>query len=183
MADYQTRAGGSPNAAGDYASTDGVTVRGAGVASDPITTNQKFSSAHPFLVSLKPLKAGGAILPGAPVRLASLNSLITANATTAAGSNTIGLETKAAAEEGDDVEFVSSGLVELTAAQWDAVVQGESGGLIAGDAYFLNDNGAQKPLITTAPVTGGHFIVQIGIALSPTVMLVQNGPKQLIAGG
>ncbi len=189
MADYQSRAGGSPNEASDYTSADQVTVFGSGTASDPLRTGDVFTTAGAFLHSTPfdattgAIVAGEAILPGAPVRVHLATLLNAGLATGETDSAVVGLEILEAVEAGDPVRWIAAGALELTAAQWDAVVQGGSGGLVPGTAYFVNDNGSQKALRATRPTAGGHFVVQVGIALTSTVMLVQSGPSQLIAGG
>lgn len=72
-----------------------------------------------------------------------------------------------------------SGLVTLTPEEWDAVTGG-SGGLLAGSTYFVSDS-IPGQITFSRPTTPGHFVTQIGLALSPTDLLVQIGPAEGIA--
>jgi hypothetical protein len=66
------------------------------------------------------------------------------------------------------VQFADT--VTLTTAQWDAVA-GTSGGLTAGQMYWLSDT---VVLITsTAPSTVGDTVFRIGLAVSSTQMLLR----------
>jgi hypothetical protein len=59
----------------------------------------------------------------------------------------------------------------LTTAEWD-VITGQTGGLTLDAPYYLSSATAGK-LTTTAPVGGGTFKTPVGIALSPTTMMIQ----------
>ena len=63
--------------------------------------------------------------------------------------------------------FITGGIVTATTAQWDAVVTGESGGLVAGSDYFLDPANLGK-LTATPPTTSGQCNTFIGTALSTT---------------
>jgi hypothetical protein len=76
------------------------------------------------------------------------------------------------------VEF--SGVVSLTQAEWDAVIQSApGGGLTRGTIYFLaSDFSAEAGrLSATAPSLSGDFVLPLGIALSSTDLLVQIGTR------
>lgn len=64
----------------------------------------------------------------------------------------------------------SSGILTLTTAQWD-VVTGASGGLTRGSVYYLSlvTNGR---ITATRPSTTGQLVSRVGVALSPTAMLL-----------
>lgn len=64
-----------------------------------------------------------------------------------------------------------SGIITLTTAQWDAIA-GTTGGLAFGVRYYLSPTTAGS-LTSTAPSTVGQYVVQIGMALSTTEMIVE----------
>jgi len=64
------------------------------------------------------------------------------------------------------------GVLTLTTAQWDVITSG-SGGLTRGVPYYLSSGFREGQLTTTPPSAGGTFVVQVGVALSPTDMLIQ----------
>lgn len=78
-------------------------------------------------------------------------------------------------------QIVQSGLLTLTLARWNAVTGAEAGGLVAGSYYYLSDATPGK-LTTTAPVTTGHFVIRVGLAITPTTMSVQIGFPVVNAG-
>jgi hypothetical protein len=65
------------------------------------------------------------------------------------------------------------GVLTLTTAEWDTVTGG-SGGLAAQTVYYL-DPTTPGQLTTATPSTPGQFVVIVGIALSPTDLLVRIG--------
>jgi len=62
--------------------------------------------------------------------------------------------------------IITDGVLTATTGQWDAVTGG-SGGLTAGSIYYLDPDTAGM-LTTTAPTTGGDYVVRVGKALSTT---------------
>jgi hypothetical protein len=64
-----------------------------------------------------------------------------------------------------------------TTGEWDTVTGG-SGGLTAGAQYYLSDTTAGR-LTTTPPSTTGRYVVNVGRALSTTVMLINQ--NQIVA--
>lgn len=65
-----------------------------------------------------------------------------------------------------------SGPLTLTTAQWDAITGG-SGGLTTSDAYYLAVGGtADGRLTVTRPSGSGDAIVQVGVALNRTTLLL-----------
>jgi hypothetical protein len=58
-----------------------------------------------------------------------------------------------------------------TTGQWDAVTGG-SGGLVANTVYYLDAATAGK-LTATAPTTAGQYVVEVGMALSTTELLIK----------
>lgn len=89
------------------------------------------------------------------------------------------------AHNGDGtVEVTTSGILTLTTAQWDTVT-GDSGGLLPGVAYYVSpdrDAITGLPALTqTPPVAAGAYRVQVGVALTPLVMLVTpRAPYQVL---
>lgn len=95
-----------------------------------------------------------------------------AEATAFATSLVVGFATRATPAVADTQQVPqSAGPLTLTVAEWTAITE-EAGALVEGDAYYLSAANPGK-ITHTAPVAGGSFVVQVGIALSPTVLLVQ----------
>lgn len=72
--------------------------------------------------------------------------------------------------EGRRVRVKNAGPVDLSAAEWAGVVSSDSGALVAGARYFLSQGTAGK-ITRTEPESG--LVVQIGVALSTTCLLLQ----------
>jgi hypothetical protein len=72
------------------------------------------------------------------------------------------------------ISAAASGLIQtdgvLTASTgaWDAVT-GDTGGLTPGAAYYLSE-ATPGGLTTTAPTSGGDFVVRVGLAISATAL-------------
>ncbi len=66
--------------------------------------------------------------------------------------------------------IVNAGFIEL--ADWTLVTGTVS--LVYGAQYFL-DNVTAGKMITTAPVTSGHYVVPLGVALSATLFSINIG--------
>jgi len=80
---------------------------------------------------------------------------------------------------GDAVVTQFHGVLTLTAAEWD-VVTTQTGGLTAGAVYYLSVGFHEGELTTSQSTTPGDFITQVGIALSPTDMLVQISATRVV---
>lgn len=76
------------------------------------------------------------------------------------------------AVDGDRALVQFAGPLTLTTAEWDAITGG-TGGLTEGP-YYLDEVTAGR-ITTTPPVTLNNFVVQIGIATSPTDLMIQLG--------
>lgn len=76
------------------------------------------------------------------------------------------------AVDGERALVQFAGPLTLTTAEWDAITGG-SGGLTLGP-YYLDAASAGK-LTTTSPSFDGTFVVQVGIATSPTDFIIQLG--------
>jgi hypothetical protein len=117
---------------------------------------------------------GGTYPIGAALYVSGGN-YVPAIATSLAASSVVGLSPIAngGADE-EQIPVVTAGELTLTTAEWDAIVTGESGGLTTGSYYYLS--GATAGFLTTEPpVPDGQWVLKIGLALSPTTMLVQIG--------
>lgn len=109
--------------------------------------------------------------PVSPLSLAGQVGTAFAGSITKAASS--GIAT-APATAGHPVNIQYAGPVTLTTEEWDAVT-GESGGLQPGSTYYVSDT-TPGQITFVRPTTTGHFVTQVGIALSTTDLLVQVGP-------
>jgi hypothetical protein len=66
------------------------------------------------------------------------------------------------------VQYV--GPLTLTAEQWDAVTS--TGGLVTNARYFVSENVPGR-ITTTRPTGGSSLVTYVGIALSPTTLMIQ----------
>ena len=118
------------------------------------------------------LPAGGTVTPD------PLTTPQVVESSSAAGnlgqSTCSGLLAVAALADAVNCVYTPFGLVGLATWQWDLAVVGESGGLTPGDLYYVSDTESGM-LTNTAPVTVGHFVTPVGIALSPTLMVLNPG--------
>lgn len=73
---------------------------------------------------------------------------------------------------GNDVVCQFQGVLTLTTEEWDAITT-LSGGLTPGAVYYLSPGFREGQLSSTKPTSGGDFVTQVGIALSPTDMMIQ----------
>jgi hypothetical protein len=74
--------------------------------------------------------------------------------------------------EGQSVQIISFGPLEATTDQWDTVTGGK-GGLVTASPYYVGTTAGT--LTTDVLSTPGMRVATVGIALSPTVMMVQIG--------
>lgn len=63
---------------------------------------------------------------------------------------------------------LTSGPIELTTAEWDALT-GQVGGLTPGSVYYLSPSTAGE-IQTTPPAVTGQFSVKVGKAVTPTIL-------------
>ncbi len=107
---------------------------------------------------------------GSPLYASAANAANLAKGDVIGTGHVIGLAVRfAAANEPVLARF--AGPLELTTDEWDARVTGAEGGLTPGSTYYLSAANAGK-LVTTVPVATGNVGVQVGIALSTTVLNV-----------
>lgn len=115
----------------------------------------------------------GAFPPGTPL-YQSTGAPSTVNPARSNGAGTafcVGLA-RSPGVPGSRVITQFAGPLELTVAEWDAIVTGGSGGLIDGQPYYLS-SAADGKLVTTKPVATGTFQTLVGIGLSATTLMVQ----------
>jgi len=112
----------------------------------------------------------GALVIGTPVYMTAADHCDKAKADAVGTVNVVGLMQPTSTATSTTGFVQTSGILTATTAQWDAVA-GTTGGLTFNTFYYLS--AATDGLITsTAPSTAGQFIVQIGIALSTTELLI-----------
>lgn len=108
---------------------------------------------------------------GVPVYMAGANTVDAAQANSFTTSSVVGLSLDASPAPGNTVRVRTSGFMELTTGQWDAIA-GTSGGLAPGTEYFLSQSSAGQLVGSTFAIA---LRVRIGVALSSTVMILQIG--------
>jgi len=108
------------------------------------------------------------IVIGAPVYPDGNGSVDLAQADASGTIEVLGLvrETSIAASASGYIQ--TDGILVATTGQWDAIT-GLTGGLVAGDVYWLSDATAGK-LTSTAPTTAGKYVIRVGKGLSTTEM-------------
>lgn len=108
------------------------------------------------------------IVIGAPVYPDGNGSVDLAQANASGTVEVLGLvqETSIAASASGYIQ--TDGILVATTGQWDAIT-GLTGGLVAGDVYWLDAATAGK-LTSTAPTSAGQYVVRVGKGLSTTEM-------------
>ena len=107
----------------------------------------------------------GTIVIGTPVYPSSATQVDKAGAAAAGTRRVLGLMQSVSTASGVSGFVQTDGVLTASTAQWDAVA-GTTGGLAAGTVYYLS---ATAGLLTaTAPSTSGHYVCEVGMALSPT---------------
>lgn len=115
------------------------------------------------------LTADAALIAGQIVYPSSASHINKAKADSATTAKPIGLAT-AAISNGAVGGVQTDGVLTLTTTEWDALM-GTTGGLTANTIYYLS--AATAGLGTaTAPTTVGHYVVQIGEAISTTELKI-----------
>jgi hypothetical protein len=97
--------------------------------------------------------------------------LSTAAGPTVDDATACGLLTRAILVAGSACRWLPSGPLSLTTNQWDLVVTGEIGGLTPGDWYYVSDV-TPGFLQNTPPTVPAHFVAPVGVAISPTTLLI-----------
>lgn len=115
----------------------------------------------------------GAIVIGAPVYVSGAGSVDLAQADASGTKKVLGLVREASVAAAASGEIQTNGILVATTTQWDAVA-GTTGGLTAGECYYLSAAAAGE-LTETAPTAVGEFVVPVGYALSTTEMRIDPG--------
>jgi len=126
--------------------------------------------------NIKQSVASGAITIGSPVYPDSDGTVAMGQANASNPSCIVGIACNAAADAAP-VGFVTTGPLELTTVQWDAVIDGvATGGLTPGEVYYLSDANAGG-LIPSADAAASGLanpdnLVVVGRAVTSTCMIV-----------
>lgn len=147
--------------------TDTATIAGGPSPLNAHTYNPEVASGSGNFPICTPVRqttasgAGGHVLP--------------ASASASSAASVVGIAA-ASGVEGQSVRVMFAGPLEATTDQWDAVT-GDSGGLVTASPYYAGTT--TGTLTTTAPSGPGTLVVAVGIALSPTAMMIQISDPQL----
>lgn len=117
--------------------------------------------------------ADATLIAGAAVYQSAADHVNKAQANATSTSQVTGLAV-AAITSGAAGGIQNNGILALTTAQWDAVA-GTTGGLAFGTVYYLSA-GTASFLTSTAPTTVGQTVVQVGVGVSTTEMLITTNP-------
>ena len=117
------------------------------------------------------------LTPGQPVYLDASGVVKRAQAHQASTKDVLGVVGATIAPSASGVVVVT-GVVTATEGEWDAVT-GLTGGLVAGEGYFLD---ASQPgrLVATIPVSVTQYAVLVGEALSSTHLRIILAPSILL---
>jgi hypothetical protein len=108
---------------------------------------------------------------GTPVYIDAANGFKKARSNALATAFPIGLVAQSTIASAAIGSVRSGGALLASTAQWD-VVTGAVGGLTPGARYWLDPATAGR-LTTTAPTTVGQFVTRVGLAASPTKMIIE----------
>ena len=164
--------GGAPNTGyGGAVVADQKTILGSGTERDPLKTGAL--SGGPFVGT--DVGIGPAHSIGEPVYTDSSGNQEPAKGDSISTSFVAGIISSFPTLADPTAPFLvqPSGVLELTAAEWDAVA-GTSGGLTIGAQYYISQTTAGH-LITAPSSTPGLVTTQVGQALTRTKMLIQIG--------
>lgn len=144
--------------------TDSATITGGRGPGDAHTYNPIVASgagSFPICTPVRPSTVDG-----------QAGRVIPTSATAFSGANVAGLAAEPG-EEGSPVLTRFAGVLTATEAQWDAVT-GQSGGLVTGSPYYVGST--TGTLTADAPTEPNTRVAAVGMALSPTAMMVQISP-------
>ena len=158
MSQVSISPGGSPIPAGDTITVDQETIVGAGTPHSPLRATSGGISA--------PLHA--TLVVGTPVYTKPDEELYPGDAQVLGRALLVGLLI-VAGQSGATGRTIATGLVTLTVAEWDAVA-GTTGGLVPGAVYYLSATSGK--LTGTPPAVHGQYVVQVGVAIAATKLLV-----------
>lgn len=114
--------------------------------------------------------ADATLIAGQAVYQSAADHVNKAKADAAATADCLGLATAAIASGASGI-VQYNGVVTLTTAQWDALC-GTTGGLTFNTVYFLSPSTAGL-LTATVPTTVGQLLVEVGIAISTTELMIR----------
>jgi hypothetical protein len=167
MTDVRITSAAAPVDSQVMASADQVTIVGNGTSEDPLRAVGGVSAVFDALVVGSDPQVGLVVLPLSPVGDARRVTAASAQAVGGPGRQVVGVVTS---DLGGGLGRVQAGgFVRLSEDEWD-LVSGESGGLVRGTVYYLSTTDAGH-VVPTKPVGSGEFVVQVGVALSPTTMI------------
>jgi hypothetical protein len=161
-------------------SVDGVTILGDGTPGRPLRAGTIGTTDGSSRVGFR----GGIVsaIPGIPVFLSTVTDLdgvsmvqptdvraVDVGVVGDSFAHVVGIVTSVHAD--GTVQFKSQGLVTLTTAQWDACIGDPGGGLTPGRTYYPFP-GAFGGITRDRPSGPGDFVTRIGVALSPTTLLL-----------
>lgn len=179
MTDTLVRTAG-PNTPDVYMVTaDQETILGNGTTQDPLRTGASTTgSFQAELTSSRVLGTAVRATTTTPtvgvVRVSGASSGITGGNFSEL-AQVVGLVVELGA--GNAVNVRSQGLVTLTELEWSAVIE-EGGALSPGLTYFLSTVVGQ--ITTTPPSASLSFVVQVGIALNATTLLLSTPTTQTV---
>lgn len=113
----------------------------------------------------------GSIVIGTPVYSSANDTVDKAKADAVGTANVIGLVADTSIAAAATGGIITDGILTATTGQWDTIA-GTTGGLTKDVIYYLS--AATAGLLTsTSPSVAGQFVVQIGIAISTTELLIR----------
>lgn len=115
---------------------------------------------------------------GTPVYNDVADGIKKAKADGSSTKDVIGLVFDVTALSGAAVNVLLSGVLKATTAQWDTAF-GTSGGLTPKTRYFLSDAAAGNGA-GTVPSAGGSYVVELGIAISSTELLLSSPFRSIL---
>ena len=173
MAQASTIAGGRPNPSLSIVSCDQESIVGDGTTENPLRAGSGGGSIKVTVSVFAPDGVvGGPVYPttGTPLD-GTVCAVARAKSDTDAHAQAIGIITALGTETGTEREATVqyAGLVTLPTTTWDQITVAGSGGLIAGETYYLAASGKIDDVPDT---TSGHYRIAVGIALTTTQMLL-----------
>lgn len=112
-----------------------------------------------------------ALVIGSAVYNDSADSVKRGQSNAAATSEIIGFATEETVATGQPANVQTSGVLEATTNQWDAMSD-LTGGLNVGEVYYLDD-AVPGEITATAPTAAGKYVVRVGRAISTTGLLIE----------
>jgi hypothetical protein len=111
---------------------------------------------------------------GQPVYVNMADGIKLAQGNASTKIKVLGLVSESFIPSGNTGNIQIYGVLEATTDEWDAVTD-DKGGLVPNVFYYLETWPAGK-LTSKAPTTSGHFVVRIGLAISPTKLSISVRP-------